>query len=225
MSDSIKEWYVKKYGIKKIEVIKNIPSSNQMKVKAVNLKANLNLNSEDILFIYQGFLSVSRGVDTILKVFSHLENDKHIVFMGFGPLEEVIKNETKRKKNIHFLQAAKPTEVLNYTAGADIGIHIIPNTCLNHYYCLPNKVFEYVTAGVPFIVSNFPDIKKEFVAADVAWFVDETVENFKQIVELIDRDSLVKKKENCLMSRNQWSWENQDGIYAKIFKELYHPLD
>jgi glycosyltransferase involved in cell wall biosynthesis len=220
VSDSIKVWYVRAYGIKNIDVVKNIPSIKQDEVAAKNIKSQLAIPENEILFIYQGYLSVSRGVREIIGAFAASQKDKHVVFMGFGPLEQEIREVSGRESNIHYLPAAKPSEVLGFTKGADIGIHIIPNTCLNHYYCLPNKVFEYLMAGVPFVVSNFPDIRTEFESADVAWFVEPGGQSLQDLVRSITTSEFSRKKQNCLSSKNRWSWETQDMIYTRIYKRL-----
>ena len=45
---------------------------------------------------------------------------------------------------VRVLPAVLPNEVISICSVADVGIHPIENTCLNHFYCLPNKIFQYI---------------------------------------------------------------------------------
>lgn len=220
VSESIRHWYMTRYRLEpaRIDVIKNMPSLRQQNLTPKNVKAMLRIPADDVLCIYQGYLSVSRGVGDIMDAFQHLPTGFHIVFMGYGPLEDEIRRQAATRNNIYHLPAAKPHDVLNFTAGADIGIHIIPNTCLNHFYCLPNKVFEYALAGVPFIASNFPDIRNEFESRDVGWFVDPGADNLAALISTIDRSDVQRKKSNCQRSSEIWNWEKQEAIYARIYE-------
>jgi len=46
------------------------------------------------------------------------------------------------------------------TASVDIGVSLIENLSTSYYYALPNKLFEYIMADVPVVVSNLPQMKK-----------------------------------------------------------------
>lgn len=218
VSDSIKEWYKNEYKLTRIHVVKNIPSITQQTIEPRNIKNSLGIKDQSLLFIYQGFLSESRGVGVLINVFSSIGSNKHIVFMGFGPLEKRIKELSTTNPNIHHLPPVSPAELLTFTAGADVGIHIIQNTCLNHWYCLPNKVFEYISAGIPFLVSDFPDIRKEFESHDVAWFVNPNEESLRALIQGISYSEWLAKKQNSVASTRLWSWEDQDLPYKTIYQ-------
>jgi glycosyltransferase involved in cell wall biosynthesis len=46
---------------------------------------------------------------------------------------------------------------LAHTAAADVGLVSVKPTCLSYLYCLPNKLFEYIQAGVPVLTNELPD--------------------------------------------------------------------
>ena len=58
-------------------------------------------------------------------------------------MKSEIQNLSQQTRNIHYHPMVDIDELQKYTSSADVGIHMILNTCLNHYYCLPNKLFEY----------------------------------------------------------------------------------
>ena len=80
--------------------------------------------------------------------------------MGYGTLENLIQKISKEYKNIYFHKAVSPDVLLDYTSSADFGISTIEDSCLSYRYCLPNKMFEYLMAGIPVIVSNLYEMKR-----------------------------------------------------------------
>ncbi|MCB0491770.1 MAG: glycosyltransferase [Cyclobacteriaceae bacterium] len=219
VSDSICDWYKTTYNLENIAVLKNIPAKKDYGERK-ELKKILEITEEKLLFIYQGYLTKSRGVLEILEAFESLDSSKHILFMGFGPLVDKIIARSNKCSNIHFIKGVSPKEVLSYTAGADIGIHIILNTCLNHYYCLPNKVFEYASAGIPFIASNFPDLRSEFEKHNISWFGEPSAQGLVKVIGAITLDDFNEKKKNSMEKRNFWSWEIQEHFLQEVYLKL-----
>lgn len=219
VGNSIRDWYKKQYDVKNIIVIKNIPNATAIEERQ-NLKGRFGVPLDHVLFIYQGNLSGLRGVNEIISVFQQGPKDKHILFMGFGDLESRIKDLSTKEKNIHYLPAVPPNKILNYTAGADIGIHIIPNSCLNNYYCLPNKLYEYVLAGIPFIGSNFPDIQHEFGDTGVAWLINPDQRNLFLIIERLTKDDIDRYKQNCAVLLRSLTWEIQEPVLFTMYDKL-----
>jgi len=83
-----------------------------------------------------------------------------MVFMGYGELDTLIKEYANIYDNIYLKEAISPSVVLQYTASAYVGVSYIDNPSLNDELCLPNKLFEYIMAGLPVIVNNAPEMRK-----------------------------------------------------------------
>jgi glycosyltransferase involved in cell wall biosynthesis len=63
------------------------------------------------------------------------------------------------------------TELLAHTAEADVGVTLLQDTCDNHRLALPNKLFEYVAAGVPVIASGLAEAQRLIEAYGIGWCV------------------------------------------------------
>jgi glycosyltransferase involved in cell wall biosynthesis len=50
--------------------------------------------------------------------------------------------------------------VVAAATSADAGIWTLPNLCKNFYYALPNKIFEYLAAGLPVLAADFPEARR-----------------------------------------------------------------
>lgn len=221
VSENIADWYKDEYDIQRPVVVKNALRLIDSK-KTNHFRENLGIKDESIIVLYQGGLSKGRGVDLLLEAFKKREDDKVvIVFMGYGQLEEEIKNASKEKNNIFFHPAVDPDIVLEYTSSADIGISFIENTCLSYYYCLPNKLFEYAMAGLPVIVSNMKEMRELVEKYDMGIIVeDDKVNSMNNAIDKIVQSDIKQMKQNARRCAEENSWEKQEVKMINEYKRV-----
>jgi glycosyltransferase involved in cell wall biosynthesis len=70
------------------------------------------------------------------------------------------------------LPPVKSDAVVDAAAHADAGIWTLPNLSKNFYFALPNKVFEYMAAGLPVLGANFPEARKLIEGLDIGHCFD-----------------------------------------------------
>ncbi len=218
------DWYLANYKRINVQVIENFPYKRRHGDESQDIfREKFSIPDEDLIFIYQGYLSEPRGVKLILESFKVIDVSKHIIFMGFGELKKEIIQESTRYLNIHFHEAVRPEEVYSYTRCADVGIHMMDDSCINHLYALPNKPLEYMNAGLPAIVSNLPVMGKLINDANSGWLVkpnDE--EEFRGIIATLTRQDIINKSQFT----HKWSlknnWENQEIKLESIYKSLFN---
>ncbi len=226
VSQSISEWYLSNYKIQNLYVVKNVPSLQEQKSEAsekdpnINLKDFCNLSEDDILFIYVGGLFRGRGIEIILDTFAKLDSKYHIIFMGYGELEDKIKSYQIGFSNIHFHPAVNPNMVIKYTQTADIGIALIENICLSYYFCLPNKVFEYLLSEIPMIVSNFPEMGRLIDNYGFGWKVDVDQSSLFQLVNSINQNTLEQKKKNISTAKDNFGWHIEEETFLDVYKNV-----
>lgn len=224
VSKSIAENYSRIYNIKEPILVLNTPRYIKC-LKSNKFREEFNISEDKIIALYQGILGHNRGIDNIIESIKFIKSNVCIVFMGAGIKADYIRNKTIiYPGRIYYKPAVPPSELLKYTASADIGLCLTENTCLNHYYCLPNKLFEYQMAGLPVLVSNFPEleriVKKEY---HCGLTVDpESPEAIaSKIDELINNRELFEEfKMNAKLSARKYNWENQEKVLKKIYEKL-----
>ena len=80
-----------------------------------------------------------------------------------------------------------PTDLPDFTVGADLGACLIEPLTESLRLSLPNKLFEYLNAGVPVLASPLPEIQRSVQAFDVGTLADPA--DSGAIVEALHRAS------------------------------------
>lgn len=220
VSDSIANEYVNLYRISKPYLVLNTPYYTNT-IKQNLFRQRFNIAAEQTIFLYQGGLSKGRGIEILLDAFSSIDETKVIIFMGYGPLEPLIRSMSQTHRNIFFHEAVTPQELLNFTCSADFGISTIEDTCLSYRYCLPNKLFEYIMAEVPVIVSGMDEMKKLVEENHIGIVIkDNTPDALRLAIKKaseLDNKTLLN---NLRKLKDTYTWEEQE----KVLKELYATL-
>jgi glycosyltransferase involved in cell wall biosynthesis len=167
VSDSITAWYMQNLGYKQNILVLNSPAITEdpdayslMERRGKYFHEKFEIPADHLIFVYLGILAPGRGIEICLDAFAVGPNEAHVVFIGFGSLEQKINHFAVHYTNIHFHEAVPHDKVVSVVRSADYGLCLIENTSLSDYYCLPNKLFEYCFAGLPVLASNFPEISQ-----------------------------------------------------------------
>lgn len=220
VSPDIQKWYKNEYNTEKVYLIRNIPDFNifQHSYKKT-LRARIGLSDNDIVFIYQGLIEISRGVIELANVFSIIQNtNKHLVFMGYGPASSEILGYVSSCPNIHFIPAVEPSEIFNYTSDADVGLFFIAQEISKSYrYSLPNKYFEYIKSGIPVLVSdNLVSITQEIVEKKTGWSINSNIDKLKSFVESVNISDIQEAKQKVLIASEEYSWSKDVEVISKF---------
>jgi glycosyltransferase involved in cell wall biosynthesis len=167
VSDSIIDWYTRNLGPKPNVVILNSPAMAgdsdprfSAQLRGSYFHEKYGIAAHDLVFVYVGMFSRGRGIEICLDAFAEGPKDAHVVFVGFGHLEQTITEYSRLHPNIHFHKAVPHDQVVSLVRNADYGLCLIEKASLSDYYCLPNKLFEYCFAQVPVLASDFPEISR-----------------------------------------------------------------
>jgi glycosyltransferase involved in cell wall biosynthesis len=216
----IEKWYRNKYHINNIVTVLNCPFYCDGK-KTRLLRDEFNIPDHKKIVIYQGGLSAGRGLELLIKAFQNNDDDCYvIIFMGYGELEKLVKKEASLFPRIYYKSAVHPSEIIQYTASADIGISAIENTCLSYHYCLPNKLFEYVMARIPVVVSNLPEMSRVVKGYDIGVVLHkwETSSILKALHRINEMNS-VHLNNNLNIAAKKFSWQIQEEAMISAYRK------
>ncbi|MDF1548058.1 MAG: glycosyltransferase [Bacteroidales bacterium] len=220
--EPIAEYYNEKYGIN-MQVIRNMPLSNMP--DSINEDLNLELPSDKKIILYQGALNIGRGIEHVINVMNKI-NDAIFVIAGSGGIEEELHRQVtlqKVEKKVIFV-GKLPLEKLNQlTQKANIGLVLQEDISLSYHFVLPNRLFDFIRAGVPVLASSLPEIKKIVENEDIGLLTDsfEPETLLRKIEKLIyDNDLILHFKKNIEACKSKYYWENEEYKLFNIYQNL-----
>ncbi len=159
------------------EVILNACEPPTLTVGALTLderarrRAALGLPVDRTLFLYQGWLSPERNLETMVAAMAG-QSEAALAIVGYGAYEETLKTLARDKgvaDRVVFLGRIENEVLSEVTALADVGI--VPYKAVDemHRYCSPNKLFEFIAAGVPVLASDLPYLRDVVAGHDIGW--------------------------------------------------------
>jgi glycosyltransferase involved in cell wall biosynthesis len=222
--------YYKDYG-KKISYVLNVPYLNPGKhYSTANAYAeNIPVFPEGKhLLLFQGAgINVERGVEELVLAMEYLDPEKfHLLIVGGGDIFEKIKGLVRRKAFADRITIIPkvPFEVLrSITCRAHLGLTLDKPTNINHIYGLPNKIFDYLHAGVPVLSSRLVELERIITNYDVGAFIDN--HNPQHIAACIEnifaRPGVVYRwKLNCSKVKADFNWEKEEKKILAIFESV-----
>jgi glycosyltransferase involved in cell wall biosynthesis len=215
---SIADIYNQKYGTQ-FKVVRNLPVTAEIPAKTEN-----EINTERMV-LYQGALNIGRGLEQAILSMKFVKNAR-LVLAGDGDirkqLEALIQTENLQNK-VTFTGRLSIEELKALTPTADLGLSIEEDLGLNYRFTLPNKLFDYIQAQVPVLVTNLPEMAA-------------IVQQYKvgEITDSLEPETLAGKISDCLENeekRKVWlqnlpkaasnlTWENEEGVIREIFERF-----
>lgn len=216
----IEKWYRDRYGLRNVATVMNCPGYVDLR-KGRLLREELGIGEGKKIVIYQGGLVRGRGVERLLEIFAEHDDDRHVlVLMGYGELEPLVREHAASRPNIRLKEAVEPGMVLPYTCSADVGVTYIDNGSLNDRLCLPNKMFEYIMAGLPVIVNDAPEMRRVVEEYRIGVVLESlTGESLARALDEIDRLDRGVLAENLKRAASVFSWENQEKVMLGAYRE------
>ena len=204
------------YACEPFTVIPNTPSIKHLADETV-----LRRRSEKRGVLYHGVYGAFRGLEEIIAV-EPLLDDARIAFRGIGSHERVLRNLTNEQgiKRIEFLAPVPVDDLVRSASKFDIGLLPFVNSCLNTNYAFPNKLFEYMMAGLAIAATDLIDQRRIVIQHQMGVVFD--IHNKEQVVEQLNRllrapDMLDEMRRNAWMAaRDIYNWENSSIEFRKV---------
>ena len=141
------------------QVILNSPVSGAEQSLGRDVRHDLGLAAGVPLAVYAGAVKPSRGVGDLMAALLRLP-DWHLALVGATPesLQTVGDRPPQLAGRLHTVPPVPYWSLPEYLSSATVGVHPLPDSCLNHRLALPNKLFDYVFAGLPVVASDLPEM-------------------------------------------------------------------
>jgi glycosyltransferase involved in cell wall biosynthesis len=181
------------------------------------LRAEIGLDADAPLILHQGAPAPARGCEVLIASLTRLP-DVHLAFLGDATdgYERRLRRLAQTANvadRVTLLGSVPLPELLAHTAEADVGVTLLQDTCENHRLALPNKLFEYIAAGVPVVASALPETRRLVEGYGVGWCArPDDPAALAGVLELAlghRRDPDLKKRLSAAAQALRWSLERQ----------------
>lgn len=205
------------------KAIRNIP----FKIEKFE-KETFTFNSKNKkIILYQGALNKGRGLELMIEAMTFLDNAIFLI-IGSGDIEQNLHKLVKElnlKEKVTFIDRISPIELQKLTPLADLGLSIEENLGLNYKYALPNKLFDYIQAKIPVLVSNLDEMSNLVLTYNVGEILlNRNPKDLAiQITEILKKSKQFYS-EQLEIASNELIWENESKKLIELFENVTSPL-
>lgn len=216
VNDSIANLYCDRYNVTGIKVMRNIPNAQ------VDIVDNPKLSSlfppGKFRIILQGNgINVDRGAEEAVQMMMHLDNAV-LVIAGNGDVIDQLKffvQEHQLQNKVIFMPRMPYNELLGLTRICDLGLTLDKDTNVNYRFSLPNKLFDYLRAGIPVLASDLPEVRKIVETYKTGWIVDrvDPLLMANQVKMILQTPELYHSVKSGLQEASlKLSWEQESKV-------------
>jgi len=180
--------------------------------------------------LYQGGIQYNRSLDKLIHAAPFLDPDIVLVLMGpsegsiGSELEALIASEGVSNR-VKILPPVPYEELLDWTASADIGLIVFAlDYSLSIRWCLPNKLFEYLMAGLPVLSSHLDAVVEVIKTYDVGCVVESLAPADIALsinAMLADSATLATMRRNALyVAQHEFVWEKEGQELIQLYRRI-----
>ncbi len=219
---------VRRYRIAPPVLILNAPPRRD-RGPGIDLHESFGIAAQRKIAVYQGDLTPGKGIERVIETWSQVD-DAALVVLGDGPIRGELESLTEElgiADRVHFAGRIPRSELLDYSAGADLGLCLMDRSNLSHYTSLPNKLFEFMAVGVPIIAYESPEIGRVIRETGAGLTVESNEPGAvaAAIERLLDDPAHLETlgSEGWQAAQSLYSWERQAERLLALYGALVPP--
>ncbi len=221
VNDSVKNEYQTEYNIP-IGVIRNVPKTKPIEPAEVPE----HWKGKVILLAQGAGLNEGRSCIEMIDAVPYLDERFHLVFIGGGNYWQHLQQRRKEmqlESRIDMMERMVPSLLKRYTPLAHLGISLDSFDHKNFLFNLPNKVFDYIHAGVPVFATAIPEIKHIIDQYQCGIYITDTSPKSiaERITALFNKDEeYIFLKNNTQLAARELCWEKEEEKLKAIYQSF-----
>lgn len=217
INEPLAEILAERYHLSNVLALHNCQQSQPLPPRPANPKP---------IALYQGALVPHRGCEELIAAAARLQHVR-IAIRGFGSSEQALR-QLDSENRVLWWDAVPGPEVVQAAAQADIGLIPFLPTCLNHYLSTPNKLFEYMSAGLAIAGSDIPEVARFVTSYGLGRLFDPYSPS--DIAEALDGMALSgqldeMKRRSRQACEQRWNWEREVEGYLDLIERMLARAD
>jgi glycosyltransferase involved in cell wall biosynthesis len=191
------------------------------------IREKLRINSNDIVLMFMGWIYDFSGMKELTDYICENEDDIpniRLLLVGKGDLFDYIQTKREKLKNhskIIMTGQVPFSDIPKYLQCADYCL--LPahkNEIMKNI--VPIKLYEYLAAGKPVISTRLEGVVKEFGYNNGIIYIEEPIEVFKTVNEILDKNDEIVKQGQDFVSSYDWNkiikrFENEVKLIIKEY--------
>lgn len=169
VSDGIADALAQRYGLARPIVISNTPAWQATVFRPT---------THPITVLYHGAVVPRRGLETLIESVSLWPEEFRLVIRGpaQGGFDQHLRNLAGPfGERIALAPPVSPDQLISTAAQADIGIFLLSNNTRHARFAMPNKIFEYMQAGLMVISSDLPEVRRVVAGASCGLLLRDNI--------------------------------------------------
>ena len=224
-SEPIAQKMLDLYKARASRVLRNIPPY-QSPIVSQRLRECLGLPSTTRIALYQGSLIHDRGLTLLIRAAAFLDPNIVLVFMGKGESQATLEaciDQQGVEHRVKMLPAVPYADLLSWTASADLGLIIYEAGSPNVPMMLPNKLFEYLMAGVPVLASPLEAVveivEKHQVGSIISSLDPQEIAHTINTMLSNQAEMTIMKHNALAIAKNELRWDIEAQQLIRIYED------
>ncbi len=233
VNESLAEELGQRYHPRRVVVVRNCPARwDPLEPRPDLLRQAAHIPAGSPVALYHGAFSAHRGMEELAEATLQSGMERvHAVFLGYGSERASLDRRAADPRyggRAHVLEAVPPADLPPWVASADVGVMPIQRSTLNHYLSTPNKLFESLAAGVPVVVSDFPEMRR-IVLSDPDGPLGATCDPADPasvaraicMILQLPPDERADLRRRCLRAAHErYNWETEVSRLLALYRDL-----
>jgi glycogen(starch) synthase len=205
-------------------VVRNVPEARPSETSFSPFR-----EKEEIVVLFHGGITEHRGLHTVVDSVRLWKPGLRLVLRG--PIAEAYRRRLEAIIDSHDLHSRVAIEppvaadrLIEAAAASDIGIVSLPDTSAENRFALPNKIFEYVSAGLALLVPELDELAKVVRQYDIgSVFSKLTPEAVASAVNALDMKMINAFKAKSRLASKELVWEHESEPWLERIAALAAP--
>ena len=175
--------------------------------------------------VYIGRISEPRGLFDMVDALEIVSAAAHIRLWLIGPADEGDLDLARSRpgwKYVDYVPSVPQEVAYAYVERADVGLVVIRDVA-DHGATDPNKLYEYMMFGKPFIASAFDEWRSKLADIDAGWFVKpgSAGEIANVLLEISENGAIaISKGARGKEITKSYNWETESQKLLELYSEL-----
>jgi glycosyltransferase involved in cell wall biosynthesis len=223
--------HIKKvYDLKRVFIIPNAyPKNNSLvpdKLVTENTKKK---------FVFQGNFSLNRGLEILISAWKSQGLSKVAELYLVGPnnrhkekLMNLARSLNIINKGVFFPEAVSPEDLVHNLRSYDVGVIPYPPIDNNFRFCCPNKLGQYMAAGIAVLSNELPfvDSMIELASCGHSYKFNDERSLAEEVVKFCNSESLAVLKVNSKAFHEKvFNWEKIGERFILLYQEINYEIN